>query len=289
MTTLGKVLAVLNLVLSLAVAAFIIMTYVGKTNWHAAWELQSKQTEAARANTDTYKVDVDKLNGDLKAANAAKEAAETKAQQIQTAADARAKADVDKLDAEKKKTAALENNQASLTAQIARLNQELDVSKARIARRDEQLRDMLKQVTDSRDRAVQFEIDLNTVKLQNQRLLQQVETLTKQIQQQGPVGAGTAVTSGAAPKVKPPLEDVSGTIVKTDASGYLTLSIGSDAGLSKGNTLEVYRLKPEPKYLGTIEILAVRPTEAVAKPISRPNGVIQVNDRVASRITTGKR
>ena len=33
-------------------------------------------------------------------------------------------------------------------------------------------------------------------------------------------------------------------------SGYITVSIGSDAGLSKGDTLEVYRLKPEAAYLG---------------------------------------
>ena len=69
-------------------------------------------------------------------------------------------------------------------------------------------------------------------------------------------------------------------------SGYLTISIGSDAGLSKGDTLEVYRLKPEAAYLGTIEILAVRSDQAVAKPMSRARGAIRVGDRVSSKIVT---
>jgi hypothetical protein len=90
---------------------------------------------------------------------------------------------------------------------------------------------------------------------------------------------------GEATRRNPPAEDVAGSVKKTDRqSGYVTVSVGSDAGLSKGNTLEVYRLKPEPSYLGTIQILDVRPNEAVARPVDRLRGVIQVGDQVSSNI-----
>ena len=40
----------------------------------------------------------------------------------------------------------------------------------------------------------------------------------------------------------------------------------------------------EPSYLGLVEILAVRADQSVAKPVTRMNGVIQVGDRVSSRV-----
>src|SRR5439155_25853524 len=82
-----------------------------------------------------------------------------------------------------------------------------------------------------------------------------------------------------------PPENVEGVIKTTDPkSGLVTISRGSDAGLRRGHTLEVFRVKPEPKYLGSIRILDVHPTEAVAKPISRPSSAIEVGDRVTTSI-----
>ena len=78
-----------------------------------------------------------------------------------------------------------------------------------------------------------------------------------------------------------------GVVKATDAqTGYITISIGSDSGLSKGDTLEVYRLRPDPAYLGIVEVIAVRADQAVAKPASRVRSVIQVGDRVSSNVVT---
>jgi hypothetical protein len=88
----------------------------------------------------------------------------------------------------------------------------------------------------------------------------------------------------SAERRRPP-ENLEGTIKATDRqSGTVTVSIGSDAGLRKGHTLEVYRLKPNPTYLGTIQILDVRPTEAVAKPPTGSRAGIEVGDQVTSSI-----
>jgi hypothetical protein len=84
----------------------------------------------------------------------------------------------------------------------------------------------------------------------------------------------------------PPAEYVEGVVTKVDAQGGLvTLSIGSDAGLAKGNTLELFRLlKTARKYLGTVRVLSVTPHEAVAQPASRLLAPAQVGDPVASRL-----
>jgi hypothetical protein len=83
----------------------------------------------------------------------------------------------------------------------------------------------------------------------------------------------------------PPVE---GKVTTTDASGLVTVSIGSDSGVRKGHVLEVYRFDPTPTYLGRLEVLESRPNEAVGRPVSRPPGHIQVGDRVANRIITGR-
>jgi hypothetical protein len=83
----------------------------------------------------------------------------------------------------------------------------------------------------------------------------------------------------------PPAKDVEGVIKLVDAgSGLVTISLGSDAGLVKGNTLEVFRLTPTAKYLGTVQVVDTKPTEAVCRPVGRMPGAPQVGDRVASRL-----
>lgn len=85
----------------------------------------------------------------------------------------------------------------------------------------------------------------------------------------------------------PPYDDVEGIVKQVDSSGLMTISIGSDAGLSKGHTLELFRLGEKPsesKYLGTIRILEVGPKEAVAQPVGRLAARPKAGDKVASRI-----
>lgn len=88
--------------------------------------------------------------------------------------------------------------------------------------------------------------------------------------------------------VNPPTENVEGVVKSVDASsGLMTITIGSNAGLQKGHTLELFRLDKQPKnskYLGRIRILEVKPTEAVAQPVGRLSAPPQVGDRVSSRI-----
>jgi hypothetical protein len=60
--------------------------------------------------------------------------------------------------------------------------------------------------------------------------------------------------------------------------------VGSDDGVVKGNTLEVFRLNPAAKYLGTVRVLEAKPHEAVAQPVNRLLAPIQQGDKVASKV-----
>jgi hypothetical protein len=91
---------------------------------------------------------------------------------------------------------------------------------------------------------------------------------------------------GDSAKKNPPLEDVRGKVLDVDAtSGLVSISLGRDAGIQVGNTLEVYRLEPKPEYLGTIRVVDVKSNQAVAKPVTPQGGKqLQKGDRVASRV-----
>jgi beta-lactamase regulating signal transducer with metallopeptidase domain len=92
-------------------------------------------------------------------------------------------------------------------------------------------------------------------------------------------------SGGAGPGLAPPASD--GTVLETDAkSDLVTVSIGSDSGITEGNTLVAYRMsKPQPKYVGTLTVIDSQPKEAVARPI-RPlrAGPVQKGDIVTSRV-----
>ena len=287
MTTLGKVLAILNLVLAVFVGAFIIMSYVARTNWHAAYDKANNELKVTGGEFGAYQqeiTDAQKKAGDVQGKLDASEKAR---QAEKTQFDEQIKALNGKLNGAEDGNRQLQASLDRSSAEIKRRDDELASFKAQLAKRDTELKDMEKRNEDMQAEATDNRIAARAEHERNERLVQENERLTKVIQQLEARLGGT----GTAPRgpTNPPPEDVEGVVKATDPqSGYVTLSIGSDAGLSKGNTLEVYRLRPDPAYLGTVQILAVRHNEAVAKPIRLPRGPIQIGDQVASRITSGR-
>jgi FtsZ-binding cell division protein ZapB len=128
-----------------------------------------------------------------------------------------------------------------------------------------------------RKRAEQLEIELQKMTTAYE------DTLQKLNQQKSGVAAPGAERRATPPPVPPP-EHVEGVIKQVSADGLVSISIGSDAGLVKGHTLEVFRLNPT-RYLGRITIVEVSPHEAVGKMQDlRKARELQVNDIVASQI-----
>src|SRR5262249_55698727 len=280
MTTLGKILASLNLVLSLAVGAFIVMTYVSRTNWEEAYNKQLKAAQAAQSTVDAYHEEANKARNDLKLPeqNWMCEKTVLVTQQKNDAAA------IEKLNnalkAETDKAGQFQVAQANAAAELERRQKEVELLRQLRTDHENKIKQMEGMVQELRNSATESLLAAHSEQDRNIRLVAENERLTKELQKaiQSASGAG----AGAGPAKNPPPDGIQGIVKATDPSGYVTLSIGSDAGLVKGNTLEVFRLKPDPTYLGTIEILAVRPHEAVGKPLTRPRGLIQVGDRVSS-------
>ena len=289
MTAVGKILVFLNLVFSLVVGAFVIMVYMARTNWVHEYKTLQAQNQVLAASADTYKNEAIKAQQDA-AGQIAKVSADLKNVQadLQTelALNARLTNDLEKLKQQNTKDNAL----SSLSMTEVNKRQE-DVSKLRdqLKRETDANNALVKKNADLQNEAMSAQIEKRAVQDTNNRLEAQLQQMAKDMARIRASGgsAATARTSGK----NPPHEDVEGLVKNTDSSGLMTLTIGSDAGLTKGNTLELFRLNPsmpsQSRYLGTVRILEATATQAVAQPVGRLAAPPQPGDRVASRILGG--
>jgi hypothetical protein len=86
------------------------------------------------------------------------------------------------------------------------------------------------------------------------------------------------------PGRNPPPANVEGAVKSTDSSGLMVITIGSDAGLKKGHTLELFRVASQPQYLGMIVIVEVTEKQSVARPVGKLTAAPMPGDNVASKI-----
>jgi predicted nucleic acid-binding Zn-ribbon protein len=145
----------------------------------------------------------------------------------------------------------------------------LDAARTDLAKKDKQLADL-------RDAMIQAQIQAKSLAARNQEMEDQLRDLSKALEREK-AKKGDAAT-------EPPPADIQG-LVKEVKDDLMTITVGADAGVVKGQTLEVFRLKPDPIYLGQIRIIDVSPTQAVGKLVKTPNGkTVQPGDSVSSRI-----
>jgi hypothetical protein len=132
------------------------------------------------------------------------------------------------------------------------------------------------------------EIAENQVKALQERVLQLENTLQK-LQRQLTALHGGQPKGPAAGTRNPPPGNLKGAITKIDPvnSKLVTINLGTDDGLQVNHTLEVFRLKPQPVYLGTIRILDATGRSAVAQLLLAPQAgrELKVGDQVASQIS----
>jgi hypothetical protein len=175
-------------------------------------------------------------------------------------------------------------------AEVEKRQEESKITRALLAEETEKNLKAVVEVGKARDEAVAQGILARSAQARLAQLADENDRLAKDNQRLAP-GGPTVVPSFKKDGRNPPQESVQGRIRDVSPSGLVRISLGSDAGLIKGNTLEVYRLNTQApdlsKYLGTIKIIEVTATEAVAQPISKPSGPLQTGDQVSSRILGG--
>jgi len=304
MTAVGKILVFFNLLFSLAVGALTVLNFSARTYWADGYQKVSSQLARTGADARVYENENRQLRDERQLLNSRLTELIGKAADIKDPNEAanryvKVLDDQMKLVAQQKETIReLLDARTKSELKLAKEETTLKVALEDVKRRQadvEKIRDTLKTETENntklvkeknelRDRAIGAEIQSKALRETNGRLESELQEMAKTLAR---LKSNTGSASGTAKGSNPPPDNVEGQVKRTDAnSGLVTISLGSDAGLTRGNTMEVFRLGTTPKYVGRIKILEVSNNQAVGQPVGRlAGGPIQVGDRVASQIT----
>ena len=117
--------------------------------------------------------------------------------------------------------------------------------------------------------------------LSNEQLIEIIRDLIDKNRTDGRKKAQPAQITDEKPW-NPPLVGVDGKIEKLDGN-LMQINVGTDQGVNKDNTLDVYRLLPEAKYLGTIRIVVANTHKSVGRLINGDATKLRVGDLVTSK------
>jgi hypothetical protein len=290
MTHVGKILVFLNLIFSLVVGGFVIAIYVARAHWVDEFKKLQDQNTVLTASAKTFQSEAQKAKVDADALLAKKNDELKSVQQDRDVALSTIAQMRDELG--KVQTARRQESAFSTTYSQEVAKRQEDVSQLRESLRKERENNnaLVKKNAELTDREMSAQIERRAVQEQNGRLEKQLQQVYKdmaRIRSNG--GSTTTARSGGK---NPPPEDVEGLVKNTDPSGLMTITIGSDAGLAKGHTLELFRVNTasptQSRYLGTVRILEAEAHQAVVQPVGRLSATPQPGDRVASRILAGR-
>lgn len=164
-----------------------------------------------------------------------------------------------------------------------------DAEFARLRKQNQDLEALVKvlqaQVVEAQLEARRLKEAAVAQKVQSDVLRERLEQLLAQIRKEN---AAKAANNAKVDDANPPAELVKGKIEKVDGD-LVQINLGTDAGINKNHTLEVYRVTPEAKYLGRIRIVDASKNQAVGRLVPAGNTAtrsLMVGDLVASKLPT---
>ncbi|MFT4558921.1 MAG: hypothetical protein ACKVII_11585 [Planctomycetales bacterium] len=286
MTFVGKLLVIIQLVLSIC---FMVLAGAVFTR-HMTWMQSAKDLQVTVDNgmADYRRLEAEK-NDEVKALKGGL------AQVENDAADAKAELRLAQNEIENQKilidTQKTELNTqqalASISGDEAKIRREEALSGRRI---NEQLNAAL---NDQNQRVRQLEDELFNKEVGGKALEEKYNAMLKSLATLRKVLVANQLDADpnkyARKLAPPPL--VMGKVLDTKKSGRGTsrqlveVSIGSDDGLTEGNTLYVFRVGEQNKYLGEIRLTHVTPDRSAGVVVDRAkNGVIEREDYVTTKL-----
>lgn len=286
MTFVGKLLVIIQLVLSIC---FMVLAGAVFTR-HMTWMQTAKDLQVTVDNgiADYARLEAEK-NDEVKALKAGL------AQVENDAADAKAELRLAQNEIENQKilidTQKTELNTqqalASISGDEAKIRREEALSGRRINEQlNTALNDQNQRVRQLEDELFNKEVGAKSLEEKYNVMLKSLATLRKVLVANQLDPDPNKYARKLAP---PPL--VMGKVLDTKKSGRGTsrqlveVSIGSDDGLTEGNTLYVFRVGEQNKYLGEIRLTHVTPDRSAGVVVDRAkNGVIEREDHVTTKL-----
>jgi hypothetical protein len=268
MTYVGKTLVILNLVAALLVGGFLVFDYATRSNWSHVAENAFQQVTAARSHNSEVEGQAQEVKTQLNAL-------QTERTKLREDLDQFKKKYRKDLKDQQDKTKEAEDN-ATESAKVAkaakdearRLRAEVTKHIKGIEERDATIVKNVDEIRRLLGRAVTAENNVHSLQTRLEALVETLEGKEKQIAKlkSGPVTTAKRGGRRARDAKNPPPAYVRGVVTGVNRThGLVEVSLGSDEGVNKDNTLEVYRLKPKPQYLGTLVVLEAKEHKSIGK------------------------
>ena len=281
MTVLGKILVLFNFIAALVLLAMFALMHFANDNWFERYKRTKEERDIAQAQLQDalnepakIKAEAEKRNKELDAdlqdtmywLIALNDTLKDRDQQIETLKHQRSQG--------------LQNDQ-SLTIANERHHQEVKALEASVERLRKGLEEAIFEKSKLQQDKTDADVRTKALQFRLKNMQETMEQMVKDFERERHSTAG-AVTGGR------PLQNVEGLVKLTDGDRFVTITIGSDAGIAEGHTLQVFRLTPnvrDSKYLGTVKILVVHPHESVGEVDRTAVGKVRIGDRVGTSIT----
>lgn len=280
MNLVGKILVVLNLVMSIVFMSLALMVYATHRDWRDA--VENPQTG--------YKVQIERKNAEIATLN------QTRAQlqrDFDRARNEHAHAIAQltsRLDESQRQLATLQatyNDQVRLAneaqLQLKATTEQLQAQDAEIARLRKENDDVKKDRDAKLAELTQSIDELANLRFEVKRLRDRHLDLESQLTMYmvALADAGIQLDRSGPPRLE-------GVVLASSSEGFVEISLGSDDGLEKGHTLDVFSIGSTPetsRFLGKIEIVRTDTSKSVARVLREfQKGPIRRGDRVATRL-----
>ena len=289
MSFVGKILIVVQVVLTLCFMAFAGAVAVTHTNWKTKAEDAEKATASAKAERDA-------LQGELTTArdDAAKTIGENAQEIIRLEGIANAaKADADDVRLRYNNTLAkveqLEAQVAAHQTEAVNRKKESDILRAQNADLQVKLDAEQSKLAKTEDKLFNTETELGRLQKVHDNQLSTLVFLETVIKKNGWTLDRLELAKLQA--IPPQIDGLVKEVEVDKATGrtkMIVISIGSDDQLVKGHKLHVFRINGgpnDPPYLGEVEIVSIAPDYAVCQVINHAkNGNIEVGDNVSTKL-----
>jgi hypothetical protein len=285
MTFIGKLLVIIQLVLSICFMALAGAIFTRQQTWQAATVTAREkvaQLQIALNETETVlDAEIDRLSAERDNAENGKTAAENKRVQAELSND-NLQDDLETLNLELTTQKAL----ADITATEATMRREEALTMRNINQQQaDELNKQNTRVRQKEDENFNMNVERKSLVSRYNELLSSVAVYRRVLASNG---FSTDPKDYARQSAPTPL--VFGEVLETKKSAragreLIEVSIGSDDGVREGTVLYVYRVGDRNKFLGQIRLELVTPDRSVGIVTSRAkNGVIERKDYVTTRL-----
>lgn len=288
MSFVGKILVVVQLVLSVLFMALAGAVFAVHTNWKTKYETQTTALDGAQKDVSNMRAELDSVKqSSQKSVDDAKAQVGQLSEQVQSL--------TAEMAALRKKN---NEDQLELQTQVALAETKAREAVFRTTEADEQRaanRALQKALDEEAAKRRQNEDEKFAQKVEYDNLKQQYSLdqvtlayLKKIVKRHGLETDPKIVNKQAEP---PPPVDGLVKDVRLDRANspkYVEITVGSDDGLMVGHVMDVLRTGvdgKDPQYLGKVRIIDIQPDGAVCEVLDKAkNGIIEVGDNVTTKL-----